>query len=295
MVGQALSVGATTNAWTIIGQRDINGDKKADILFRATDGSIAEWLLNGGSVTSASGLGNPTTAWNIVGTGDFNGDGIGDVLFRGGGTAVAIWYMNNTGGLGSAVGVGSLPNDWTVAGTGDFNGDGVWDILWFNNISSGVASWLMNANGTVKSAVAVGSLPAGWSMAGTGDFNGDGISDILLSAALADGSTTAAIWFMNSSGAIGSAAGVGTMPSGWTVAQTGDFNGDGTSDILWYNSTSGGMATWLLSSATIMSQVTIGSLPPSSWMLDRQLRVSQAIRVPGLLRSELEKERNVGR
>src|SRR5262249_57375341 len=163
---------------------------------RANDGSIAEWLMNGATITAANGLGNPTTAWTIVGTGDFNKDGIGDVLFRGGGTAVAIWYMNGSGGLGSAVGVGSLPNDWTVAGTGDFDGDGVWDILWLNNTSRGIGTWLMNANGTVKSVVAVGSLPAGWSIAGTGDFNGDGINDILLS----NSGNGVAIWFMNSSG-----------------------------------------------------------------------------------------------
>jgi hypothetical protein len=266
-IQSAIGVGSTTNVWTIIGQRDLNGDGKADILFRANDGSIAEWLMNGGTITSANGLGNPTTAWNVVGTGDFNADGIGDILFRGGGTAVAICYMNSSGAIGSCVGVGSLTNDWTVAGTGDFDGDGVWDILWFNNSSGGVAKWLMSPVGTIKSAVAVGSLPAGWSLAGTGDFNGDTISDILLSAGLGDGSTAVAIWFMNASGAISSAAGVGTMAAGWTIAQTGDFNGDGRSDLLWYNSTSGGIATWLMSSATITSQVSIGSLPPSAWMI----------------------------
>src|SRR5262249_56630565 len=92
----AVGIGTTDPAvWTIIGQRDINGDKNADIILRASDGSIGEWLMNSnGTIMAANALGNPTTAWTIVGTGDFNGDGIGDILWRGGGTAVAIWYMN---------------------------------------------------------------------------------------------------------------------------------------------------------------------------------------------------------
>jgi hypothetical protein len=261
-VASALAVGATTpGVWTIVGLRDLNGDGQADILFRATDGSIADWLLNAGTYQSQNSLGNPTTSWDVIGTGDFNGDGIGDVVFRGGGTAVGIWYMNSSGQIGSIVGVGSLPNNWVVAGTGDFNGDGVWDILWTSG--GAVGEWLMNANGTIKSVVGVGSLAAGWSLAGTGDVNGDGITDILVSAPVS-GSTTVAVWFIGSNGLVSSIQGTGTMASGWTVAQTGD----GKADILWYNGTSGGIVTWLLNSnGTVSSQVAIGSLPPSSWMI----------------------------
>jgi hypothetical protein len=266
-VQSALPIGATTpSVWTVVGQRDLNGDSNADILFRATDGSLANWLINGATITSALGLGNPTTAWVIVGTGDFNNDGIGDLLLRGAGTSVAICFMNNSGVIAFCVGVGSLPSDWVVAGTGDFNGDGVWDILWRNVNSGGVATWLMNANGTVNLPVAVGSLPPGWSIAGTGDFDANGISDILLSAPV-PGGTSVAIWFINSSSMISAALGVGTMNAGWTVAQTGDFNGNGTSDILWYNSSVGAIVTWLINGVTVVGQVGIGNLPPASWMI----------------------------
>jgi hypothetical protein len=57
------------------------------------------------------------------------------------------------------------------------------------------------------------------------------------------------------------------MASGWTIAQTGDYNGDGKSDVLLYHSASGSIAAWLMNSATITSFVGIGSLPPSSWTL----------------------------
>jgi hypothetical protein len=72
---------------------------------------------------------------------------------------------------------------------------------------------------------------------------------------------------MNSSGMVSSAQGVGTIASGWTIAQTGDFNGDGKSDILWYHSASGSIGAWLMNGATITSAVGIGALPPSAWTI----------------------------
>jgi hypothetical protein len=38
----------------------------------------------------------------------------------------------------------------------------------------------------------------------------------------------------------------GFVTSDWTVAETGDFNGDGKSDILWRNTSSGEIVIWLM-------------------------------------------------
>ena len=37
---------------------------------------------------------------------------------------------------------------------------------------------------------------------------------------------------------------VGSHPAGWTPAGIGDFNGDGTDDIAWYNPTTGNVDIW---------------------------------------------------
>jgi hypothetical protein len=47
-----------------------------------------------------------------------------------------------------------------------------------------------------------------------------------------DTSGNTSIWFMNGT-AVASSAGVGNIPINWTVVGTGDFNGDGMSDIVW--------------------------------------------------------------
>ena len=73
-------------SWTIAGEGDFNGDGKADILWRNSDGTVAIWLMNGLTQASAGGLGVVPTSWTIAGVGDFDGEdasaGIGGGLGR---------------------------------------------------------------------------------------------------------------------------------------------------------------------------------------------------------------------
>jgi hypothetical protein len=119
-----------------------------------------------------------------------------------------------------------------VAGNGDFNGDHTSDVLWrFTDGTVGV--WEINgfqiiADGvTGQAAVA----PLNWHIVGTGDFDGNGTNDILWRAD--DGSV--GIWEMNGLqfAATGVVAGPTIAPLNWHIQGTGDFNGDGKTDILW--------------------------------------------------------------
>jgi hypothetical protein len=101
------------------------------------------------------------------------------------------------------------------------------------------------------------------------DFNGDGISDILWRNSVGG----VVVWTMNG-GAISSsfvtANGTSVAVDGsWSVAGLSDFNGDGSADILWRN-TSGEVAVWFMSGPAIIgsSDVTSNGVavkPDASW------------------------------
>jgi ELWxxDGT repeat protein len=94
------------------------------------------------------------------------------------------------------------------------------------------------------------------------DYNGDGKSDILWRNGI---SGTFTKWLMNGS-AVSSSPDIATLaPSlGWVIAGTGDFNGDGKSDILWRNTVSGTVTEWLMNGSTIMSSPDILTVAPAS-------------------------------
>lgn len=61
---------------------------------------------------------------------------------------------------------------------------------------------------------------------------------------------------------------VGSAPdASWSVAGVSDFNGDGTSDVLWRQSSTGTLALWLMSTSSIMSSQLLAAAPDSSWSL----------------------------
>jgi hypothetical protein len=90
-----------------------------------------------------------------------------------------------------------------------------------------------------------------------GDFNGDGKSDIFWGNS---DNRTSAIWLMDGNNFIGG-GGLPDPGPGWLVvgtgtahagaARTGDFNGDGKSDLLWQN-VDGTPAIWFMNGSTFI-------------------------------------------
>ena len=73
-----------------------------------------------------------------------------------------------------------------------------------------------------------------------------------------------AVRLMNGS-TISSSAGLGSLSTTWPVVETGDFDGDGESDILWHD-TSGDAAIWFMNGTTVSSGVGLGTIA-TSWSI----------------------------
>src|SRR5208337_2790458 len=261
---QSLQFANETIPWYYQPANDFSGDGTSDILFyNASTSQVGEWLLQNGQLSSAQALATLGTGsgWSAAGSGDFNGDGTSDILFYNSGTGtLGEWLMQN-GNIGSSQAVGSFGagSGWTVAGTGDFNGDGTSDILFYNSNSGTVGEWLMH-NGQIASSQAIASFGAGsgWSIAGTGDFTGNGTDDILFYNA---STGTLGEWLMQN-GQLASSQAIGSFGagSGWSIAGVGDFTGNGTDDILFYNANTGIVGEWLMQNGQLASSQAIGSL-----------------------------------
>jgi hypothetical protein len=221
---------------------DLNGDRKADLLwFNAATGQTAYWLMDG-ATTINGGVLLTHPRWKVIGTGDLNGDGKADLVWYNADTGqTAYWLMS--GATATAGGVLRTDPDWRVAAIGDLNGDGKADLIWFNPATGQTAYWLMD--GATSTGNGVLLTHPNWRVAHTADLNGDGKSDLIWYNA-ATGQT--AYWLMNGPTAI--ASGVLLGDPSWRVAAVGDLNGDGKADLIWSNPATGQTAYWLMDGAT---------------------------------------------
>ena len=66
-----------------------------------------------------------------------------------------------------------------------------------------------------------------------------------------------------SNGTVAAWPSLGTMRPAWSVPGAGDFNGDGTADILWRNSASGATGIDLMSNGTVSGWSSLGTIAPA--------------------------------
>lgn len=166
-------------------------------------------------------------------TADFNGDWNNDVLARVTATnQLRLYTGNGRGTFGAALTVGAGWGGFNALETvGDFSGDGYGDVI--ARAPATDLLWLYRGNGR-GGWLAPQVIGKGWNgfdpIVGPGDMNGDQKVDVL-----ARETATGRLWLYPGNGRSGWLPRI-LVGSGWGVFNTllapGDFNGDGTADIL---------------------------------------------------------------
>lgn len=221
---------------------DFNGDRKADLLTRRTDGTL--WFSAGrgnGTFATPVRIGSGWEIFNeFIPVGDTDGDGKNDIFARH--VDGSLWRYSGTGAVGSGnegyragvkIGNGGWDAFNAFAATGDADGDGRNDFL------------ARTPNGTVSLYSGTGNgqhgksrvVATGWqnynAMVGARDFNGDGRVDVVTRTSEGN------LQIMRGTGRGEFIAGP-IIGSYWNMYATllggADFNSDGKPDLYGYQS-----------------------------------------------------------
>ena len=168
--------------WRIAAVRDLDGDGKADLVWRHTrTGDVSAWLMDGTRVKAAALLwaGAPLE-WQIAGIGDLDADGKADLVWRHTRTGdVSAWLMNGTTVRRTAALWSGAPLEWQIAGTDDVNGDSRADLLWHNVRTGDVSAWLMDGTTIRLVDLFWRAVPLEWQIAAVQDLDRDGQADLI--------------------------------------------------------------------------------------------------------------------
>jgi hypothetical protein len=204
-----------------------------------TDLAVTTWTEDGDRVAVLLGNGDGTFQPPVyyaagafprgIVAGDFTGDGRTDLAVANGAGSgyVSVLLGNGDGTFQPPVTYAAGSQPWGIA-AGDFTGDGRTDLAVTNNYGNDVSVLLGNGDGTFLPAVnyAVESAPRGIV---AGDFTGDGRTDL---AVTLDGANTVSVLLGNGDGTFQPAVQYAELgESSPEALVTGDFSGDGRTDL----------------------------------------------------------------
>ena len=207
------------------------------------------------------------TAFNSPLPGEFNGDALSDLVYRRSSDGLAeIQYLFNN----STIGGGVIANDafdasWSLITSADANGDGISDLV-YRRASDGLVE-IELIGGDISTgpravgggAIAGNPFDASFNIVASGDFNGDFHTDLVYRRP-SDGLVE--IQFLNGNNAVGGGTIAGNpFDASFNIVASGDFNGDGKSDLVWRRPTDGLVEIQLLNGNAAIGGGTIAGNP----------------------------------
>ncbi len=200
--------------------------------------------------------------------GDVRGDGRADfywLTMGGAGAHSAIMEWNGSSFVWTYTGYAASP--WLGFIDADFSNDAdaAADIMYvnLNTRAIGFRNYDASLNATWQG---LGTYGPGYDVWDIGDFTNDGTDDILFfQRDNFEASQPAKIGFWDiDNGVVTRWVDLGTVSAGWQPSISADFNNDGTTDIFWYNETTGDTGLWNFNTSGGYAWQGLQTVAPSS-------------------------------
>ena len=187
---------------------------------------------------------------------------VNDIVWHNASTGeIQLWLMNEHRVAGRATVLGEngqpalIGPPWSIVGCAGVGGDSYSNIFWHNSSTGALQIWFLDRERCTARATVLGEdgTPAfvgpPWAVVAVADFDGDAQADILW-----HNSSTGEIqiWFLERERCTARATVLsedGTpalIGPPWSIVGAGDFDQDGSADILWHNSFTGEIQIWFL-------------------------------------------------
>ena len=217
------------------------------------------------SVTTQPAQGQQIRVLDDFNRADLDLNGRPDLFFEATDTSLQVWSMQWTNRLGAVVSLPSFGGTWRVVGAADIDRDGRVDFFLESNPESSTNVHYLGYR-TAQGAIvplspSVQGDPA-WHIVGAGDFHRETQSGLSYRDTQPDllwqrDDGTLAVWWMDGPRNYANALLNPNRPgTGWRVVGTGDFDGDGKTDIV-FQHTNWQVAFWLMDGKNLRKAVLL--------------------------------------
>jgi hypothetical protein len=227
------------------GDLDFDGDADPVWIDPAT-GWLMMWEMENGLLQRKSWPDKRSkTDYRFIGDADIDRDGDTDLVWYDKFTGfIEIWHMQNGQRVKKSWPERQVNKGYRLKALADFDRDGYEDLLFYDPSTRSVQVWLME-DGQRKRVVYTGAQAAtDYKFEAVADVDGDGDSDIVWRR---NGSGLISVWRIEG----GLIDGVKQWPAkqnsaAYAIVGAGDMDGDGDDDLVFHNSLTGSVETWLM-------------------------------------------------
>jgi len=243
--------------WIAAGAGDFNSDGITDILWHDPGQRTSQiWLMGDLRVNRQFDL-QLKAGWVVEGAGDFNGDGRSEIAISNQSSRVEIWGLKHKL---MRLGRISIRLNSKIVGFCDIDGDGDDDIITQDKRKRKIEASLMSANFSATRVMLDKQRVALWNVIDTADYDGDGQCDLLWRDLSWQEPGSAGVLHLTSRLNVSDnplKLGLGRDRS---VMGSADYDGDGTADLLVFDSSTRELVLWRMSGSGVLGFESLGTL-----------------------------------